>query len=313
MSDEDNSSVRATFTWCSVPYKQNDVVYSDFFTIKNHGNVQFRIKAHRAKYLNNNYVLHIQVQQISQYKYAKADVTITINNLSFTYKTSCWSDYTRVFCFCESNYNNKSDIKCDITWYGFIKSEEAKRHILTLDSLVWLTPRYLFSSIRSDVTLRIGYKLLYAHKVILSEFSPIICAMVKTDPKNTSARSQEVCIPDVEFAIMTDILRFMYTGKLTHKIDTQRVARVLVAADKYQIDMLKTYCSDKLCRNLKINNVISILDITSECNTSEFHERAMKFLVDHIKYFDVLVVMDIAKKTKSYYKYFVKAFEENKN
>ncbi|KAH0554824.1 hypothetical protein KQX54_012913 [Cotesia glomerata] len=315
MNFERQSSISTSYTWYCVPYKQNGIVYSDLFTIDKFHYVKFRIKAHRAKYVDNRSVLHIQVQQISQFKYAKADITISINELSFTYETSCWMDYTRVFCFCESNSNNyKSDIKCDITWYGFVESEVAKRHMLSLDSLIWLTPRYLFSSIRSDVIIRVEKKFIYAHKVILSEFSPIMCAMIKMDnTKTINPCVQEISIHDVEFYIMTDILRYMYTGKLTHKIESHRVAKVLVAADKYQIEVLKKYCIDKLSRCVRVNNVLYVLNTTIGCNVPEFHERTMKFLVENMKFFDVMTVMEIAKKSKSYYKYFIKAFEDKKN
>merc|ERR1740123_174102 len=55
------------------------------------------------------------------------------------------------------------------------------------------------------------------------------------------------------------MLYFIYTGATNDKILKEKSKELLAAADKYQLDVLKSICEDHLCSNLQINNALENL------------------------------------------------------
>lgn len=94
----------------------------------------------------------------------------------------------------------------------------------------------------NDVTLSVGRRKLKAHKAILGARSPVFEAMFKYDMKENLLN--DVNITDVEYEVLKEMLRFMYTEKIQNLKEVQ--LGLLIAADKYQLDELKTICEKSL-------------------------------------------------------------------
>ncbi|XP_051169221.1 speckle-type POZ protein-like [Leptopilina boulardi] len=106
-----------------------------------------------------------------------------------------------------------------------------------------------------DVIFRIGRKKYTAHKNILTSRSPVFALMFKNKKKEEF--TSIVKINDIRPTVFENILRFIYTDKIQNfnKISLE----LYIAAEKYQLEKLKTICINNFNKNLSPENVLKIL------------------------------------------------------
>ncbi|EDS28705.1 conserved hypothetical protein [Culex quinquefasciatus] len=119
----------------------------------------------------------------------------------------------------------------------------------------------------SDVTMIIGKKQFRAHKAILAVRSPVFAAMFEHDMQESKEN--------------TEVLRFIYTGKVQ---DMDQLARaLLIAADKYSLDTLKSKCSEHLGSRLSVATATATLELADKYNAGALKQQAIKFISKHVK------------------------------
>lgn len=126
----------------------------------------------------------------------------------------------------------------------------------------------------SDVTLTCGNKEFRMHKAILSARSAVFSAMF--DSQMLEGISNKVNIEDVDPETMSEVLRFIYTGKLS-KIE-KMADLLLPTADKYALERLKSLCEESLSSNLDIENVADTLILADLHNASQLKNQAIEFI-----------------------------------
>ncbi|KAJ8683727.1 hypothetical protein QAD02_019519 [Eretmocerus hayati] len=131
----------------------------------------------------------------------------------------------------------------------------------------------------SDVDIIVKGKVINAHKVILVSGNKVFASMF--EHKTKESEENIIRITDIDFEVMAEIIRFIYTGQVCN-INTF-VKEILVAADKYGIDELKDQCSQYLCRLLMVDNVLSLISFADLYRMDKLKEMGMKFFVDHKK------------------------------
>ena len=71
--------------------------------------------------------------------------------------------------------------------------------------------------------------------------------------------SKTVIIRDVKKEVFSEMLRFIYTGRVTSDDSLKELAKdLLVAANKYQLDLLKRLCEDELGSTLEESNCLEL-------------------------------------------------------
>lgn len=139
----------------------------------------------------------------------------------------------------------------------------------------------------SDVTLNVAGKELQAHKAILAARSPVFRKMFCNDMKESNMNRVEII--DLESDVVEAMLKYMYTdGHSFEKIlvrdlggpsERQNIAiGLLRAADKYQLDRLRSICEQELCNHLSENTVIAILLSADQYNAARLKHRAIEFI-----------------------------------
>lgn len=124
-------------------------------------------------------------------------------------------------------------------------------------------------------------KVLKCHKAILAARSPVIEAMFSNDMEE--AQTNIVKIKDFSFETINQMLRYVYCKKIS-KLD--KIAHDLIyAADKYQIDELKTICSDSLIMNLSADNVLQSLIIAEQLGEDVLFNHCLQFIVRSVLLF----------------------------
>ena len=121
----------------------------------------------------------------------------------------------------------------------------------------------------SDVLIECQDQKFEAHQVILSASSPVFRRMFQADMKEK--KSQVVEIKDLEPAVMSEMLKFIYTRTCVateenENPDLDLVSDLLEASDKYQMVRLKNVCQSFLSVHLSADNSLKVTKFVSILN-----------------------------------------------
>jgi speckle-type POZ protein len=129
----------------------------------------------------------------------------------------------------------------------------------------------------SDVTFIIRGQTFSAHKAILAMRSPVFAAMFLHPTKEM--QSGKVEVEDIDPDVFQEVLRYLYSG-LTRSTAMEVMATgLLVAADKYLLDELKTRCETHLIRKMSAKNCMDMLALTTH-NPAEYLK---KFAIEYFR------------------------------
>jgi speckle-type POZ protein len=149
----------------------------------------------------------------------------------------------------------------------------------------------------SDVTLNVNGRQFKAHKCILASNSQVFLAMFEHPTKENI--TNQVVIEDIEPEVFQELLRFIYTGRLSSPVTLDTMAtRLFVAADKYLLDRLKSECEIHLLRRMSADNCIEFLKLNI---SDQIHptDNLKQGAIDFFRRFPVEVMStDGWKKTK---------------
>ena len=127
-----------------------------------------------------------------------------------------------------------------------------------------------------DVNFTIGGREFPAHKVILAARSEAFAAMFQHPMKEQSTNL--VKIEDIEPEVFQELLRFIYTGRVSTATMESMAANLFIAADKYLLDELKTECENHLLHHLSPDNCVVLLLTGDLTNPAEPLKEAAKYL-----------------------------------
>jgi speckle-type POZ protein len=133
----------------------------------------------------------------------------------------------------------------------------------------------------SDVVFKVGGNEFPAHKVILAARSEVFKAMFQHATKEKSTNHVE--IEDIEPEIFKELLRFIYTGRLTAATMEEMAVGLLAVADKYLLTELKAACRRHLIRFMSIQNCLELLLLEENDHhpAYELQEEAINFFKHH--------------------------------
>ena len=151
-----------------------------------------------------------------------------------------------------------------------------KRRLAVLDNF----EKLLKDSRFSDIKIVVGTQTFSAHKCILAAQSHYFAAMFESNMKEV--KEDEVHITDISANIMEEILRFIYTGKIS--VEQTRMTDLLIVADMYGLDELITICEEEIISNMSLENIENILTVTDRLsNTAKLKHSAIQFLTMNAK------------------------------
>jgi speckle-type POZ protein len=119
----------------------------------------------------------------------------------------------------------------------------------------------------SDFTLNVHGRQFQAHKCILASSSKVFEAMFKHPTKEKM--TNQVVIEDIQPEVFHELLRFIYTGRLTSTTMETMAARLFAAADKYLLDQLKSECESHLRRQMSADNCLELLLLNDQIHPAD--------------------------------------------
>jgi len=141
----------------------------------------------------------------------------------------------------------------------------------------------LQSAENADVTFCFDDGKVAAHKVILSARAPYFANMFESGMVEVS--SGEVHIKDVEPSVFAGVLHYLYSGVPPNNL-AEIAMGLLVAADKYGLDDLKSLCEANVCDHLQANNVVDALIVADRTNCPNLRDKAKVLLRSNIDSLD---------------------------
>ena len=163
--------------------------------------------------------------------------------------------------------NGEMTVVCDITMYGRnmvtvesisenMKALPGKSHDQFRESFM-----ELFNSKElSDVRIKCADQTFNAHQFVLSVRSPVFHKMFQAGMKEKESGLVEV--KDMNPEVLSDILRFMYSGDcsciLDLKTDVQIISDMFEAAHKYQMDFLCQMCEEAISNRIKVETSLKV-------------------------------------------------------
>ncbi|XP_046455347.1 speckle-type POZ protein B-like [Daphnia pulex] len=149
----------------------------------------------------------------------------------------------------------------------------------------------------SDITVNVRGRRFQAHKNILATRSTVFAAMFEHPTKENLTHQVE--IKDVDPAVFGEILRYIYTGRLSESTMRKMSAGILAAADKYLLEQLKMECETQLIHRMSAENCLELLLITDEHHPA-FHLK--KYAVEFFRRFsgEVMATDEWEKTEKSH-------------
>ncbi len=130
-------------------------------------------------------------------------------------------------------------------------SSSADSTVLAVDCNGGLSPLLdgLFGILQfSDVILNIGDHEFLAHKNILATKSKVFAAMFQNPTEEQS--TNEIKVEDIEPEVFQELLRFIYTGRVSTETMEKMATGLFIAADKYVLDELKNECENYMLHHM---------------------------------------------------------------
>jgi len=143
----------------------------------------------------------------------------------------------------------------------------------------------------SDVKLTCRKKVFYCHRNILSVRSPVFAAMFQSDMIENTSRN--VHIKDIKPEVVQEMLHFIYKGTTsTENVKDELVWDLLVAADQYQLYLLKNKCEERMCSTLDLKNSVEMLVLADRHQAFKLKRMALMLVANNM---NTIVNTDVYK------------------
>jgi len=129
----------------------------------------------------------------------------------------------------------------------------------------------------SDVIIDIQGQTFEAHKLVLAARSPVFLAMFQTNLTEKQTNTLTIC--DIEADTFSEVLRFIYTDQV-EQLD-EMASKLLSAADKYMLPLLKAKCEVSLSRNISVETSGNLLILAHRHSSLELKKKVLNFIRCH--------------------------------
>jgi speckle-type POZ protein len=126
------------------------------------------------------------------------------------------------------------------------------------------------------VKIKVGGETFPAHRWVLEARSPVLKADLSLAPM-ADGTTAELRVDDMDAEVFKTLLRFMYTDSPPLLEAAPAAERLLVAADRYQLEKLKNICEEALCQHIDMSSVAATLALAERHHCSVLTAACMQF------------------------------------
>jgi len=135
----------------------------------------------------------------------------------------------------------------------------------------------LTSGNHSDLVLKCDDKVFPCHKSILAARSAVFDAMFQHEM--TEHRLSEVIISDMSPDTVKEMLEYIYCGKF---LENSNTASLLAAADKYDLQELKSACEAWLGESTNLDNCVDHIVLADTHSAVDLKRSSLTFIVSNL-------------------------------
>jgi speckle-type POZ protein len=134
----------------------------------------------------------------------------------------------------------------------------------------------------ADVRFLVEGEVFRAHKIVLAMRSPVFKAEFYGPMKEKGRRA--IPVKDMQPAVFMALLHFIYTDALPSLDDLdgeeygEMVKHLLVAADRYAMERMKTTCEGILCKIIHAGTVATMLALADQHHCDRLKDACVEFL-----------------------------------
>ncbi|XP_065072569.1 kelch-like protein 41 [Ochlerotatus camptorhynchus] len=155
--------------------------------------------------------------------------------------------------------------------------------VFGLASPVARQEQLLLSEYLSDVVFQVGStgQLMHAHKLILTVASEVFFAQFNGgfDEAKQDNRDTPIIIEDIESAIFTQVLRYIYCEKVD--LTPDNIMDIYCASEKYLLTGLNTVCTKFLKTTLNVENVLKVFNDNRQYGFANVDELCLSIISDN--------------------------------
>lgn len=135
----------------------------------------------------------------------------------------------------------------------------------------------LKSGAYSDFEFIIGNQKFPVHKAILYSKSNYFSGMFSNDCRENNTGS--AYIEDIDADLFSELLQYFYTGQVPDMTEVDKAIKLLIIADKYQLNSLKLICETELSEKmLTPETMFNLLIAADDYNAPTLKNNALEFI-----------------------------------
>jgi speckle-type POZ protein len=99
-------------------------------------------------------------------------------------------------------------------------------------------------------------------------------------------KNGELIIEEIDINILRLMIKWIYTREI-EVIELQDKMNLYKTAHRYQIESLKNWCIDRICKSIPFNNVLEIYAFAESYEEVQTQKKALEFMKERVKYFNL--------------------------
>ncbi|KAL7612015.1 hypothetical protein Lser_V15G05911 [Lactuca serriola] len=142
----------------------------------------------------------------------------------------------------------------------------------------------------SDVVFNVSGQKFHAHKLVLAARSPVFRSVFF---KQDGDEHDEIDVADMEPKVFKAMLHFIYRDALMEDelgsssfsetcVSDSLIAKLLAAADKYDLGRLRRMCESHLCKDISVNSVGRALALADRYHATELKSVCLRFAAENL-------------------------------
>ncbi|XP_057342157.1 speckle-type POZ protein-like isoform X1 [Microplitis mediator] len=176
-------------------------------------------------------------------------------------------------------FNNCLTVCLDLTVYDTVTISKELDLNITKHPMAHDFTKLFYFGIGSDIIINVGDINFEAHKSILIARCPVLAAIFSNEMGEM--KESKISIPDISPAVFHKVLEYIYTDEVTGLDDITE--GLLEAADKYQLQSLKSICEEALSETLDLENAFDLMVLANSYKATHLLEFTTNFLVLNMK------------------------------
>ncbi|XP_055818788.1 BTB/POZ and MATH domain-containing protein 4-like [Solanum dulcamara] len=142
----------------------------------------------------------------------------------------------------------------------------------------------------SDVVFSVAGEKFHAHKLVLTARSPVFRTELFDE---LMGEKQEIVVADMEPRVFKAMLHFIYRDSLVEEeiedtsssilsVTDTLTAKLLAAADRYDLTRLRRVCESHLCKDISVNSVSTTLALADRYHATELKAVCLRFAAENL-------------------------------